>query len=163
MTDPSERPSSPPPQPGERRLPHPPSDRYRTAKTEAPAVDAAASPARGVAYAVVAAVVGTIGMTVLGGVLAISAGLVVVAAVTGWAIGVGLRTGGGPRLGPSDRGRIALILVTLAVAATQLGLWLYARSEGGVLGPIDYLVETFGFLVPLEFLAAWVVAWATAR
>jgi hypothetical protein len=126
-------------------------------------VDVAASPARGFAYALVAAVVGAIGMTVLGGVLAISAGLLVVAAVTGWAIGVGLRTGGGPRLDPSDRVRIALILVTLAVAAAQVSLWLYARSEGGVLGPIDYLVETFGFLVPLELLAGWIAAWATAR
>jgi hypothetical protein len=51
----------------------------------------------------------------------------------------------------------------MAVALGQLGLWAYARSEGGVLGPIDYLAETFGVLVPLEFLAASVVAWATAR
>lgn len=102
-------------------------------------------------------------MTVLGGVLAVSAGLLVLAAVTGWAVAIGLRAGGGLTIKASSRVRLALGLATLAVTGAQLGLWLYARSEGGVLGPIDYLAETFGFLVPLQYLAAWVVAWATAR
>jgi hypothetical protein len=45
----------------------------------------------------------------------------------------------------------------------QAGLWLYALTEGGVLGPIDYLAQTFGLLVPFEFFAASILAWATAR
>jgi hypothetical protein len=102
-------------------------------------------------------------MTVLGGVLAVSAGLVVVAGATGWAVAAGLRTGAGQRLAAGRRVRLALGLVLLSVALGQLGLWLYALTEGGVLGPLDYLAETFGLLVPLELLAAWIVAWATAR
>ena len=51
----------------------------------------------------------------------------------------------------------------LAVVLGQLGLWLYARSVGGVLGPLDYLGETFGPLVPLEFAAAALTSWLTAR
>jgi hypothetical protein len=102
-------------------------------------------------------------MAVLGGVLAVSAGLLVVAGVTGWAVAAALRAGAGPHLDRARLGRPALVLATLAVAVGQLGLWLYARSEGGVLGPVDYLAETFGFLVPLQFVVAWVVAWAAAR
>lgn len=102
-------------------------------------------------------------MTVLGGVLAVSAGLLVVAGATGWAVAVGLRTGAGQRLTADRRVRLALALALLSVVLGQLGLWLYARTEGGVLGPLDYLAETFGLLVPLELLAAWIVAWATAR
>ena len=50
-----------------------------------------------------------------------------------------------------------------AVILGQLGLWLYARIEGGVLSLPDYLGQTFGFLVPLQFAAAMLVAWWTAR
>ncbi|MDO8484168.1 MAG: hypothetical protein Q7S35_04415 [Candidatus Limnocylindrales bacterium] len=169
MTDPTASGPSPSPAPtslqtpGERRLAHPPSDRYRTAEAPTPVLDPAASPARGVAFGVAAAVVGAAAMTVLGGVLAVSAGLLVVAGATGWAVAVGLRTGAGQRLTADRRVRLALALALLSVVLGQLGLWLYARTEGGVLGPLDYLAETFGLLVPLELLAAWIVAWATAR
>jgi len=56
------------------------------------------------------------------------------------------------------------VAVTLgAVALAQLGIWLYARSEGGALGLVDYLSQTFGPLVPLQFVVAGAVAWWTAR
>lgn len=102
-------------------------------------------------------------MTVLGGVLAVSAGLLVVAVASGWAVAVGLRTGAGQRLAADRRLRLAVLLALLSVVLGQLGLWLYARTEGGVLGPLDYLAETFGLLVPLEILAASFAAWASAR
>ena len=62
-----------------------------------------------------------------------------------------------------SRVRIALALTLGAIALGQVGLWAFARSEGGVLGPLDYLWEVFGALVPLQILAAAVVAWITAR
>lgn len=102
-------------------------------------------------------------MTVLGGVMAVSAGLVVVAGATGWAVSVGLRAGAGRRLAAGRRVRLALGLTLVSVALGQLGLWLYGLTEGGVLGPFDYLAQTFGLLVPLELLAAWIVAWAISR
>jgi hypothetical protein len=151
------------PTPGERRLPHPPSDRYKVPDEAAPAVDESASATRGVAYALLAGLSGAVATTVLGGVLAVSAGLLIVALATGWAMAVGLRAGGGPHLVPARRIRLALVLVTAAVTLGQIGLWLYARSEGGVLGPFDYLAETFGLLVPLQLVIAWITAAASAR
>ena len=47
--------------------------------------------------------------------------------------------------------------------AGQVGLWLYAGSEGGVLSLVDYLGETFGPLVPLQVVIAPAAAWMAAR
>lgn len=157
------RPSTTGPIPGERRLAHPPSDRYGTSEPTASIEDPAASAARGVAFGIVAATVGAVLVTVLGGVLAISSGLLVVAGATGWAVAAGLRAGAGRQIAADRRVRLALGLVLLSFALGQLGLWLFARTEGGVLGPLDYLAEVFGPLVPFELLVAWIVAWVTAR
>ena len=92
--------------PGERRLAHPPSDRYRAAEDAAAAAadapDPAASLPRGLAIAVaIAAIVGAVAIVVLGGVLTVTSGLVVVAGATGWGVAAGLRFGAGdaPRSG----------------------------------------------------------------
>jgi hypothetical protein len=152
------------PTPGERRLAHPPSDRYRLAEAQAaPIPDPAASRTRGIALGAVAGLSGAAAITVLGGILAVSAGLVVVAAATAWAVALGLRVGAGGRLTRGGRVRLALTQTLAAIALGQAGLWLYGRWEGGVLAPIDYLWEVFGLLVPLEFGAAAAVAWITAR
>jgi hypothetical protein len=153
--------------PGERRLAHPPSDRYRAdeerrdAAAEAP--DASASVARGLAIAGVVAMVGALAIIVLGGVLSITSGLVVVAGATAWGVAAGLRFGAGDRLPARRRVAVAIALAVGAVLLGQLGLWQYARAEGGVLPPLDYLAEVFGLLVPLQFAVALVVAWAAAR
>jgi len=39
-----------------------------------------------------------------------------------------------------------------------VGTWLHALAEGGALGLLDYLFETFGVIVPLELLIASVAA-----
>jgi hypothetical protein len=165
MTDPTAdatRPG-PPDVPGERRLAHPPSDRYREPGPRLAAEDPSATPGRGIAFGIVAAVGGAAAITLLGGVLAVSSGLIVAAGASGWAVGIALRVGARGQLAIGPRTRLAVGLALLAVALGQLGLWVYALTEGGVLGPLDYLAETFGVLVPLELLAAWIVAWATAR
>ena len=63
-----------------------------------------------------------------------------------------------------------LILVQRAVTWLAIGLavgsvvvaagatWLYALREGGVLGPIDYLLTVFGPFVPGELLLAALTA-----
>lgn len=114
-------------------------------------------------FGLVAAIVGSVTITILGGVLAITFGLVVAAGATGWAVAAGVGIGVGGQLDRRQRVRLAIGLALASVVAGQLGLWAYARFEGGVLGPIDYLAEVFGLLVPLELAAAWIVAWATAR
>jgi hypothetical protein len=86
--------------------------------------------------------------------------LLVVAALIGRYVAVALRAGGAPDHGAEA---VAVGLAILGVALGQLGIWLYARSEGGVLGLLDYLAQTFGWLVPLQLAVAAAVGWWSAR
>jgi hypothetical protein len=155
--------------PGERRLARPPSDRYReteaaTAAAEAKAaVDPDATVARGVALAAAVAISGAAAIVVLGGVLAFTEILLVVAGFTGGGVGIALRLGAGDHLAGRRRVVIALALALIGVALGQLGLWQYGRIEGGVLAPLDYLGQVYGPLVLLEFAVAGVLAWLAAR
>ncbi len=154
------------PSPGERRLAHPPSDRYRAAAAASPTaetLDPAASVPRGIAIAATVALLGALAIVLLGGVMTVTIGLVIVAGTTGWGVATGLRFGAGGQLQPRRRVVAAVALAVGSVALAQLGLWQYARSEGGVLPPLEYLAEVFGLVVPLQFGAAAVVAWLVAR
>ena len=157
------------PSPGERRLARPPSDRYREAEAAATAaeaeatIDPVASAARGVALAAAVAIMGAAAIVFLGGVLTFTEVLLVVAGFTGGGVGIALRWGAGNHLGGRRRVAIALVLAVGAIALGQLGLWQYGRTEGGVLGPLDYLGQVYGPLVLVEFAAAGVLAWLAAR
>ena len=140
-------------QPGDRRplLDRPPSERYGPPAAD----DAALSGRRPDAVAVpIGLVVGTgIAFVVLGGILTVTAGLIVVAAFLGWLTG---------RLVSPPR-RAALVAIG-AVLVGLLGIWLFGRIEGGVLDPITYLVEVEGPLeVALCLLAAGGLAGASSR
>ncbi len=168
-------PGRPPAVGGERRLARPPSDRYGGAAGAGtgsspgdtpggdPAAAAPPNPMRGVVYGSVAALVGAALIVVFGGALAISAGLLVVAAAVGYVVGLAAVGGAGDTLGGPARSWIAAAIAGLGVVLGQAGLWVYARAEGGVLPPIEYLAQTFGPLVPLELLVAVGVAWWRAR
>jgi hypothetical protein len=163
--------------PGERRLDRPPSDRYRaTAATGSPAADLPMapsapapgaddrrSPARGIAFGTLAAVVGAVVLALLGGALAVTAGLLVVAAAIGYVVGLVTVVGAADTMSRRARPWIAATLAGLGTLLGQVGLWLIARAEGGVLAPMDYLGQTFGPLVPAELLLAVGVAWWRAR
>jgi hypothetical protein len=165
-----------PPSPGDRRLERPPGERYREGLGE-PAGGAtgtdrrpasrlaivAGSPARALVYGSLAALAGAAATVILGGIVAISAGLLVVAAVTGRIVGLATALGAGPTLGPPARPWAAVALAVLGIAVGQLGLWLYAQREGGVLGLADYLGQTFGVLVPAQVVLAALFAWWAAR
>lgn len=155
------------PAPGERRLAHPPSDRYRAAEADE---DGSAGPAadpgsvvRGLLYADLVALVGAGAIVVLGGVLAQSAGLLVVAALIGRAVALALLVGVGPTLGPPRRTWLAVGIALGGIVIGQVGLWAYAGAEGGVLPLPTYLAETFGLLVPLQLLVGAAFAWWSAR
>jgi hypothetical protein len=138
-------------EPGERRrLDHPPSDRYATPPPD-DALDGL--PSQRVIRALAAAVIGAAVMTLLGGPLSVTVGLLGIAAVTGWAVGSLAR----PSLG------LAVGIALGSVAVGLVGIWLFARFEGGVLGLPDYLAAVHGLLVPLEFAVAGLVAAATVR
>lgn len=170
MTD---TPRSPDPEPlaeapGDRRLARPPSDRYATTPLATPPpvpTDRAGPPSatRGIAFGAVVAIVGVGAIVLFGGAMAVSAGLLVVAVTIGYAVGLAVVVGAADTLAPPARPWIAAVLAGLSIALGQVGLWLFARSEGGVLAPLDYLGQTFGVLVPLELLLAAGAAWWRAR
>jgi hypothetical protein len=152
------------PTPGERRrsLDRPPGERYAPAATadEPPPRRGAAVPAW--LAAVLIALAGAAITVLLAGVLSLSAGLLLVAGGTGWFIGRAL---GGPASGArSARGRaLAIGLAAASVLLGHVGLWLFARSEGGALGPVDYLAQTWGPLAVAQYVVAVVAAWLASR
>jgi hypothetical protein len=98
------------------------------------------------------AIGGVVAFVVLGGVLAVTAGLIVVAGLIGWLTGLVVR----PPI------RAAVVAVGVVVAGL-LAVWLFGRWEGGVLDPIEYFAEVQGLLVPFELLAAGALAAAASR
>ena len=152
--------------PGEHRLARPPSDRYRSADSSTD-VDADAGPtgsaARGVLFGVLAMLAGVLVTVLLGGGLALSAGLLVIWAAGGNAIGLATRIGGGPALTAPQRTGVAVGLALAGVALGQVALWWYAGTEGGVLPLMDFLGQTYGVLVPVQVVLAAGFAWWAAR
>lgn len=107
----------------------------------------------------VAADLGAVAL-VVGGVIGVTAGLVVIAAVVGVAVGMSLRVRAGtPR-------PVRVVATALALGGVGLGwvlLWFVAMFEGGALGPIDYLVQAYGILVPVSLGLCGAGAWIAAR
>jgi hypothetical protein len=153
------------PTPGERRLERPPSDRYRTDEPAARETQVAGggSFGRGLAFGALTAIGVAAAITVLGGIVLVTAGLIALAALGGWAIAIAIRVGSAGTVARQRRAVMAAVFAALAVAGGQLGLWLFARYEGGVLGPVEYLAETFGLLVPIELAIAIVAGWFASR
>lgn len=159
------------PTPGERPRPgtleRPPGERYRAAA--APTSDAA-PPSGRVERAVLAGAVvsaaGAIVVTVLGR-LDLSLGLLAVGAALGWAVGVAVRWGAGPaptaRPGRDGRAVLAATLAAIAVVGGFLGSWLWATTEGGTLGPLDYAIARYGPLELVMLVLAVAVAALRAR
>jgi hypothetical protein len=145
--------TSAPNEPGEPRprLEQAPGERYRRAEPDASAADGAGLDA---ALFPLAIVLGTaIAFTVAGGLLTVTAGLIVLAAFAGWLVG--------RFVSPPPR---AAVVGLVAVGLGFLGIWLYGRIEGGVLWPIDYLLEVEGpVVVVLSLLAGGGMAAAASR
>jgi hypothetical protein len=101
-----------------------------------------------------ALVLGTaLGFVVLGGVLGVTAGLVIPSAFLGWLTG---------RL-VSPPGRAAVVGLA-AIALGLLAIWLFGRTEGGVMDPVAYLAEVEGpIVVVLSLLAGGGLAAAASR
>jgi hypothetical protein len=111
------------------------------------------TPAAAVARSIAIAAIGAVLITVLGGPLSITVGLIAVAAVVGWAIGSFVQ----PRV------LLAVAVAVASVAVGLVGIWIFARSEGGVLDLVTYLAEVHGPLVVAELAAAAIAGWLAAR
>jgi hypothetical protein len=139
-------------EPGERRplLDRPPGDRY-VARASAANGDARRLNAILVPLALVLG--SAVGFVILGGILGVTAGLVIPSAVLGWLTG---------RL-ISPPGRAAVVGLA-AIAFGLLAIWLFGRSEGGVMDPIAYLAEVEGpIVVVLSLVAGGGLAAAASR
>jgi hypothetical protein len=131
--------------PGDRRpvLDRPPSERYALPAQDDPA-EARTGSASDELLVPIGLVLGTaLAFVVLGGILAVTAGLVIVAAFAGWLTG--------KLVSPPSR---AAAVAFLAVALGLLGIWLFGRIEGGVLDPLAYLVAVQGPIVAIACLVA---------
>jgi hypothetical protein len=151
VTTPTDEPGDRRPGGAERtRLEHPPGDRYAATTPPADAgserLDAVLVP--------VGIVLGTaITFVVAGGIVTVTAGLIVLAAFLGWLTG--------HLVSPPGR---AAIVALVAIVAGFLGIWLFGRIEGGVLDPITYLLEVEGpFIVVLSLVGAGGLAAAASR
>jgi hypothetical protein len=109
------------------------------------------------------AALGALATVVLVGVFAVHTGLLIIAYLIGRFVAAGVRSGAGATLDPRDRANLSITLATIGVIGGHLGTWLYAVGEGGALGPMDYLAQTFGLLVPIQLAIAVGVAWWTSR
>src|SRR5438045_1839436 len=150
-----------PPPDARRRLDRPPSERYRPPEGSVAGMGPG-STRRAIAFGLAAAAAGVLVFTLVAGPLAVDAGLVVIAAVIGIAIGRAVVGGGGKALSGRQRVGLAVVLFLAALLGAELATWQFALAEGGVLGPVDYLRDTFGFLVVLEALAGLVGAFIAA-
>ena len=152
-----------------RQLAEPPSARYtRPGDPAGPAAAGrggrSAALAGPLARAVLVGVVGALALTFVGAILASTFGLLFAAGAAGAAIGLVLSRAAVPaaEVSPVPRARLARIGIGLslaAVAAAAVLTWIVARSEGGTLGLVDYLLATFGPFVPAEAVVAALAAW----
>lgn len=110
-----------------------------------------------------AALAGAALMAVLGGLFALTGGLLVVAFFVGrftaFAVGAAAGAGSPPRV----RVISAIALGIGGVVLAQVGLWLFALGQGGRLDLLAFLAETYGILVPVELALAAVGAWWPSR
>lgn len=151
-----------------RRLEQPPSARYATPGGGASSTGRA-SLVGPVIQAGFTAVVGAALLFLVGAVVASTAGLVFVSGVMGAAIGLLLARASvsidnhPPALTRGAVTWLAIGIAVGAVVAADVATWLNARAEGGTLGVLDYLWETFGLFVPGElFVAALGAVWGAS-
>lgn len=153
------------PEPGERptagRLGAPPSQRYVQAARGATGDDADDGPSSLRAIVIGGLVAGFVAvvMLALGVVFTMTAGLLVGAFFLGRLTAVGVRAGGGTAISSTTRIILAVGISLTAVALVQVGLWVVASLQGGVLGFAAFLDQTYGPLIMLEAAVATLAAW----
>jgi hypothetical protein len=87
-------------------------------------------------------------------------GLLVVAATLGFAVGALVRYGAGSRV---RAGAVRGLGLALAIAAIVAALAVNWSLSGEYLGPLDFLAQVYGALVPLQVAAAAAGALAGTR
>jgi hypothetical protein len=110
--------------------------------------------------AIAAGLVGAVLLFAIGAIFSSTAGLLFVAGLAGGSVGLLLARAAvpgeaaGPALSRRSATWLAAGLAVTAVAGGAIATWLFARGEGGTLGLVDYLLETFGLVIPGEIAIA---------
>jgi len=148
--------------PPRRLLERPPSERLAAsgATTTVIGTPAAGTPGRAVTYGLGAAAAGAAVHAATATLLLWTAALLVVAVTIGIAVGLAVAVGGGASLAPTTRRLLALGLALGAVVGAVGLSWVLS---GMYLGPLDYLAQVYGLLVPAQLLLAAAGAIAGAR
>lgn len=156
--------------PPRRRLEQAPSERFAApaganaepapAGAAAPSAAVAGSAARSLAFGLAAAVVGAAVHVAAATLLLWTGGLLVVAVVLGMVIGLAVALGAGRSLRPIPRRSFAAALALTAFAAAVGVNW---ALSGMFLGPLDYVAQVYGLLVPLQAVLAAAGAVAGSR
>ena len=96
---------------------------------------------------------GAIAFVILGGILGVTAGLIIAATFLGWLTGRLVSP-------PAAAAAVGFTMVALGF----LAIWLYGRAEGGVLDPLAYLDEVEGpMVIILRLLGGGGLAAAASR
>ncbi len=110
---------------------------------------------RSIAYGGAAAIAGGVLLFVLAGPLSVDTGLLVATAAVGWIVGLAARAGATRARavgGPAARMGTAVTLAIAACVVAWIATWGWSHVQGGVLGPVDFLAQVYGLLVPAQAL-----------
>ncbi len=152
--------------PPRRLLERAPSARLAEASAATPAIPAgsvirpAGSAGRAIAYGTGVALVGALVHLGAATLLLWTAELLVVAATIGILVGLAVAFGARGSLRPRTRRGLAVVL---ALGSIALGAGLGWALSGMYLGPLDYLDQVYGLLVPVQLVLAAAGALAGSR
>ena len=127
---------------------------------EAPPAAAAGSAARSLAFGLAAGAIGAAVHVAAATLFLWTGALLVVAVVLGIVVGRAVAVGAGRSLRPAARRRLA---VALALTALTVAFGVNWTLSGMYLGPLDYLFQVYGLLVPLQAVLAVAGAVAGSR
>lgn len=118
--------------------------------------------ARALAPAIAGALVGAGILFFLAGPLGVTSGLLIVTAATAWIVGIAVKAGDADR--PTRTRVVTAVAIALgAVVVAWVATWGWSRTEGGALGPLDFLAQVYGLLVLVQVGFAAVGALLGAR
>jgi hypothetical protein len=144
-----------------RLLEQAPSDRLAArAAAREPTRAEAGSAGRALVYGAAAAGAGATVHVLAATLLLWTAGLLVVAAMAGTAVGLAVALGAGRSLAPAARRGVA---IALALGAVAVAFGIDWGLSGMYLGPLDYLAQVYGPLAALELPLAVAGALAGSR
>jgi len=146
--------------PPRRLLEHAPSERYAAGRPVPAGGREPGGPGVAILLGVGAAGIGAAVHVAIAVLFLATGGLLVVAATLGFVIGAFVRYGAGSRVPAGARRAVG---VTLAVAAIAVALAVNWGLSGAYLGPLDFLDQVYGLLVPLQLAAAAAGALAGTR